>query len=128
MPRSQRSINVPGLAHKAPIPQASRVGPLLCSSGISGKDPATSQLPADPAAQAHNAFSNMEALLAAGNASLADVVKLTVYAKDDSVREAINTEWHRCFPDPNDRPARHILIHDLQHGMLLQLEFMAFTA
>ena len=32
----------------------------------------------------------------------------------------------RPDPDPRDRPARHILQHDLQHGMALQLECLAF--
>ena len=31
----------------------------------------------------------------------------------------------KCFPDPHDRPARHTLNYDLQHGMLLQLEAVA---
>ncbi|WP_298236429.1 RidA family protein [uncultured Azohydromonas sp.] len=127
MNRSPRSIDLPGLAHKAPIPQAARVGPLLCSSGIAGKDPTTGELPADAAAQAANAFANMDRLLEAGGARLEDVAKLTVYLKDPAAREAVNAQWLRRFPDPHDRPARHILEHDLQHGMALQLEFLAFV-
>jgi 2-iminobutanoate/2-iminopropanoate deaminase len=125
MPRRPRSIEIAGLSHNAPIPPAARVGPVICSSGISGKDPATGTLPADATAQARNAFANMATLLEAGGATLASVVKLTVYAKDNAVRDAVNTAWLQCFPDPADRPARHILIHDLQHGMWLQLEFIA---
>jgi 2-iminobutanoate/2-iminopropanoate deaminase len=120
-----RSIDVPGLAHNAPIPVAARVGNLLCSSAIAGKDPANGQLPADGTAQAKNAFANLRRVLQAGGATLADVAKLTVTVKDNSVREAINAEWLACFPDPHDRPARHIAVHDLQHGMALQLEFIA---
>ena len=45
MTSSTRSLNVPGAGHNAPIPLGARVGPLICSSGISGKDPATGQLP-----------------------------------------------------------------------------------
>lgn len=67
----------------------------------------------------------MQSLLEVGGAELTDVVRLTIYIKDNATREAINTEWLTYFPDPNDRPARHILINDLQHGMLLQLEIMA---
>lgn len=122
--RTPRSIEVPGLSHGAPIPPAARVGNVICSSGISGKD-GKGELPADAAAQARNAFAAMRQLLEAGGASLDDVVKLTVYAKDDSVRGAINAEWLAAFPDPHDRPARHILVYGLQHGMLLQLEFIA---
>jgi len=125
MSRPPRSLEVSGLAHNAPIPLGARVGNLLCSSGISGKDPSTGQLPPDAAMQAGAAFDNMRRLLEAGGATLADVAKLTVYAKDDSVRDAINAEWLRSFPDPADRPARHILLQDLQHGMWLQLEFIA---
>jgi len=125
MPSSARSIDLPGASHNAPIPAAARVGNVLCSSAIAGKDPATGQLPADAATQVRHAFANLRAVLAAGGATLADVVKLTVTIKDNAVREAINAEWLACFPDPHDRPARHIQVHDLQHGMWLQLEVMA---
>jgi 2-iminobutanoate/2-iminopropanoate deaminase len=46
--------------------------------------------------------------------------------KDNSLRDLINIEWLARFPHPHDRPARHILVSDLQHGMWLQLEVMAF--
>ena len=126
MSRPKRSIHVPHIGHNAPIPLGARVGQLLCSSGIAGKDPATGALPTDPVQQTRHAFANLEALLAAGGATLADVAKLTITTRDNSLREAINAEWQRCFPDPDDRPARHILIQDLQHGMALQLECLAF--
>ncbi len=120
-----RSIDLPGASHNAPIPAAARVGNILCTSAIAGKDPITGQLPPEANAQVHNAFTNLRALLAAGGATLADVVKLSVTVKDNAVRDAINTEWLTCFPDSHDRPARHIVVHDLQHGMWLQLEIMA---
>ena len=123
--RPPRSINLPGASHNAPIPAGARVGNILCSSAIPGKDPVTGQLPPGAAAQVSNAFTNLNALLAAGGATLSDVVKLSITIKDNAVRDAINTEWLTCFPDPHDRPARHIVLHDLQHGMWLQLEVMA---
>lgn len=122
-----RSLNVPGAGHNAPIPLGARVGPLICSSGISGKDPATGQLPADPTEQVRLAFANMDALLAAGGATLAHVAKLHITVHDNAVRDAINTEWLARFPDPHDRPARHIVQHALQHGMALQIEVTAFV-
>lgn len=123
-----RSLNVPGAGHNAPIPLGARVGPLICSSGISGKDPATGQLPADPAEQVRLAFANMDALLAAGGATLAHVAKLHITVHDNAVRDAINAEWLARFPDPQDRPARHIVQHDLQHGMAVQIEVTAFVS
>jgi 2-iminobutanoate/2-iminopropanoate deaminase len=120
-----RSIDLPGASHNAPIPAGARVGNILCSSAISGKDAATGRLPEDAAAQARFAFANLRALLEAGGAALADVVKLAVTVRDDTVRQAVNAEWLAAFPDPHDRPARHITVHPLQHGMWLQLEVMA---
>ena len=122
---SLRSIDIPGASHNAPIPAAARVGQILCSSAISGKDAATGQLSTDPVEQTRHAFANLKALLSAGGAKLTDVVKMTIYLKDNSLREAINVEWNACFPDPHDRPARHILNYELQHGLALQIEVMA---
>jgi 2-iminobutanoate/2-iminopropanoate deaminase len=120
-----RSIHIPGASHKAPIPAAARVANVLCTSAIAGKDPATNELPAEPAAQARNAFLNLRAVLQAGGARLDDLVKLSITIRQEAAREAVNAEWLACFPDPQDRPARHIVVHDLQHGMWLQIEAMA---
>jgi len=128
MTRPPRSIDVPGLAHNAPIPAGARVGNVICSSAVSGKDPATGTLPPGGTEQAALAFANLAAVLEAGGGAMADVVKLTVYVKDNAMREAVNAAWMRHFPDPADRPARHIVVHDLQHGMLVQLECLAVVA
>jgi 2-iminobutanoate/2-iminopropanoate deaminase len=123
-----RSIDVPGIGHKAPIPLAARVGPLLCSSAIAGKDPATGALAPTPAAQVAQAFANLRAVLAAGGATLGDIARLTVTLADDSLRDEVNRHWLDCFADPADRPARHIGVQPLGHGMAVQLEFIAWVA
>jgi 2-iminobutanoate/2-iminopropanoate deaminase len=126
--RRPRSIEVAGVTHgAAPIPMGARVGNTLYSSGIAGIDPSTGKLGADAASQAAFAFANMRSLLAGGEARLEDVVRMTVYLKDNGAREHVNAEWLKCFPDPHDRPARHTLVYDLQHGMLLQLEVIAIV-
>lgn len=124
-----RSLEVPGVSHgTAPIPMGARVGNVIYSSGIMGKDPATDTLPADVSSQARFAFQNMRSLLAAGGAGLEHVVRMTVYIKDDSARAAVNEQWLQCFPDPHDRPARHTLVYNLPGGMLVQLEIVAVLA
>jgi 2-iminobutanoate/2-iminopropanoate deaminase len=123
----RRSLQLPHVGHKAPIPLGARVGPLLCSSGIAGKDPASGVLPADGATQVEHAFANLRALLAAGGGRLEHVVKLAVTLADDSLRDAINTQWLACFPDAADRPARHIVVQPLGHGMQVQLEVLAWV-
>lgn len=121
-----RSLEVPGVNHgSAPIPMGARVGNMIFSSGIAGKDPATGEIPADVGLQAKFAFENMIALLAAGGATLDNLARMTVFIKDDSARGPINEQWLKYFPDPHDRPARHTLNYDLRNGMLLQLEIYA---
>lgn len=124
--RRPRSIEVEGVSHgNAPIPMGARVGSILYSSGIMGKDPATDTLPADGPSQARFMFQNLRTLLANGGATLQDVVRVTAYVKDNGQREALNAEWLKCFPDPHDRPARHTQVVDLPGGMLVQIEVVA---
>lgn len=121
-----RSLEIPGVSHgNAPIPMGARVGNMIFSSGIMGKDPATNELPADVELQAKFAFENMLALLKAGGASLDNLARMTVFIKNETARPAVNAQWLKFFPDPHDRPARHTLVYDLPGGMLLQLEIVA---
>ena len=125
-PRRPRSIEVEGVTHgAAPIPMGARVGNMLFSSGLMGKDPATDKLPADGPTQAKFLFQNLRTLLRNGGATLDDVAHVTAFVKDNGQREALNAEWLACFPDPHDRPARHTQVADLQGGMLMQLEIVA---
>lgn len=124
----KRSIEVPGVGHNAPIPYGARVGPLVCSSAISGKDPATGALPGDPKREIALAFGNLDRFLAAAGATLADVAKLSVALADDAHRGAVNDAWLQRFPDPHDRPARHIDQRPLPHGLSIQLECIAWVA
>ena len=124
--RRPRSLEVQGVSHGgAPIPMGARVGNMLFSSGIMGKDPATDSLPADGPSQAKFMFQNLRSLLANGGAALDDVVRMTAYVKHNDHRAALNAEWLICFPDPHDRPARHTQVVDLPGGMLMQIEVVA---
>jgi len=127
--RRGRSLEIPGVNHgSAPIPMGARVGNTIYSSGIAGRDPASNTLPGDVEKQAEFAFSNMKALLDAGEATLDSVVRMTVFIVDDSARAAVNEQWLKYFPDPHDRPARHTVVHNLPGGMLVQLEIVAVIA
>ena len=121
----QRSIEIEGLQHSVPIPLGCRVGPILATSGVGGRDPKTGKLSGDAGEQARQCFENLKSVLAAGGCDLGDVVKLTVYLADEAHREAIAKPWLECFPDPHQRPARHSLVVPLRGGMLVQLEALA---
>ncbi len=122
--RRQKSLEVEGLGHGAPIPMGCRVGPVLMTSGVGGRDAKTGKTPEDADGQARNAFANLKSVLAAGGLGLGDVVKITVYVVDDKYRTEINKYWEECYPDPHKRPARHTLVIPLR-GVLLQLEAFA---
>ena len=102
-----------------------RLGNLVFSSGIMGKDPADGSFPPDPGRQAELMFEHVRTLLEEAGAGLDDVARMTVYIKDDAYREDLNREWLKAFPDEADRPARHTLVWDLRGGMLLQCELVA---
>lgn len=124
--RRPRSIEVAGVTHgAAPIPMGARVGNMIYSSGLLGKDPSNDTLPPDGPSQAKFLFENLQTLLRNGGSCLEDVVHVTAFVKDNAQREPLNAQWLRCFPDPHDRPARHVQLADLQGGMLMQIEIVA---
>ena len=120
----RRSIDVPGLGHGNPIPNASVVGNLLVTGGVSGQDPVSGQIPDDPAVEVAQAFANLRAILDAAGASLDAVAKVTVFVQDRAFRKHVNPVWTELFPDPESRPARHTLETSLS-GVRIQLECLA---
>ncbi|HXQ53397.1 MAG TPA: RidA family protein [Stellaceae bacterium] len=125
--RRQQSINVEGIAHGAPIPVASRVGNVIATSAISGRDPKTGKLAADADGQARLAFENLKTILAKGGMGLGDVVKITCFVTDDGFREQLNKYWLECYPDAAKRPARHTIVSPLRGGVLLQIDALAVS-
>ena len=121
----QQSIEIDGLAHAAPIPMACRVGPILMTSAIGGKDAATGKLPAEPAQQAFHCFENLKIVLAKAGMDLGDVVKVDVYVADESLRDVVNPVWVTCFPDEHKRPARHAHAGPVRGGQAMQIVAMA---
>ncbi len=125
--RRQRSIEVPGVTHGgAPIPMGARVGNMIYSSRIMGKDPSTDTLPDAPQEQARLAFRNLRVMLERGGSRLEDVVHMTAYVRGDEMRPLLNAQWAQAFPDPDDRPARYTQVaHDLPDGVHIQLGIVA---
>ncbi len=121
----RQTLEIPGVAHAAPIPMGVRIGNLLFTSGVPGRDPATGELPDDPARQAELMFENVRTLMDRAGGGLDDIARLTVFVKDEGYREHLNREWLKAFPDEHDRPARHTLVSDLRGGMLIQCELVA---
>lgn len=120
------SIEVPGMAHTNPIPNACRIGSLLMTGGIFGKDPATGKLAPDIAGQCALMFANMRTVLAAGGATPEDVIKVYVWLKNKEDREHVNREWRAMFPEEHSRPTRHTFKdEDQPYGALISCEVTA---
>ena len=95
---------------KAPTPggsysQAIRAGKLLYTAGQVGIDPATGELAGDSIEeQTTQVLENLTAVLEAGGATLADVVKVTAFLADMSLFPGYDAVYRTYFPEP--RPAR----------------------
>jgi enamine deaminase RidA (YjgF/YER057c/UK114 family) len=121
----RKSIYIEGITHKNPIPAASRIGPWLVSSGITGKNPATGDLPADLESQCANMFELVRRVLEAAGGSPDDILKVEVRMQDPAQRGTVNVHWLKMFPDPASRPARHTTRAQLDGGQLVQCDFIA---
>lgn len=118
-------INIPGMAHGAPIPMGAKVGNIVYSSGISGRDTEKNILPEDPDEQAEALFTNIRTFMQIAGGTPEDIVHMAVLMKDDRHRESINKAWLKMFPDEHSRPARHAITTDVRGGPLFQIELVA---
>ena len=122
----RESIEIPPVVHNNPIPMACRVGNVLFTSGISGADPQTGEMPASQEQQARNAFANLQRVLDKAGAVAEDVVYVSVMLKDNAYRELVNKPWVEMFPDEDDRPARHqLVVENLPSPYDVQIEVIA---
>lgn len=121
----RRSIEIPGVAHGAPIPMGSRIDNLIFSSAIMGADPATGKAPEDGKRQVRLMFDNLRSFLEVAGCSPDDVIQVSVLLADNAFRQAINDEWIAMFPNEASRPARHITLQPLAGSYVAQIEIVA---
>jgi enamine deaminase RidA (YjgF/YER057c/UK114 family) len=117
----RESFDVPPMVHTNPIPTASRVGNMLFTSIIGGRDPQTGKVPTSAEEQAANAFTILGLILERAGATAGDVAHVNVFLKDNADRQHVNTAWLKMFPDERSRPARHTMV-DPNLGGLVQIE------
>lgn len=115
---------------EAPTPgayysQAIASGDLLFCSGQIAIDPKTGQMvEGGIEVETERVLQNLTAVLAAAGASLADVVKTTVYLADFSEFAAMNAVYVRAFPA--QPPARATVgVAALPRGAKIELEAIA---
>ena len=98
---------------------------LLYSAGQIALDPSTMELvDGDTAAQTEQVFANLKAVLEAARASLANVVKTTVYLADMADFQAMNAVYARHFGE--HRPARStVAAAALPKGARVEIDVIA---
>ncbi|HEU5203288.1 MAG TPA: RidA family protein [Candidatus Limnocylindrales bacterium] len=98
-------------------------GTVYCAGQI-GLDPATGELAEGLEAQAERALRNLTAVLDAAGATLADVVKTTIFLADMGDFAAVNAIYATFMPDPP--PARStVAVSGLPKGALVEIEAIA---
>ncbi len=113
---------------RAPVPtgpfnQAIRIGNMVFTSGQAGRNRETGQM-GDIRDQARRCIGNISAILETAGASLADVVKVTVFLKHAGDWKAFNEEYLKLMPEP--LPARSSAIVTLKSDdMLCEMECIA---
>ena len=125
MTHKRINIKVPGLEHMNPIPLATRVGSLLVTGAIPGKDPETGQTGTDLKNQCALMFANIPRIMEAAGGSIDDIVKLAVWLKGND-KTHLNKEWLLMFPKHESQPARQTFQNqDLPQDYLVQCEITA---
>ncbi len=107
-----------------PYSQAIVAGGFVFCSGTAGIDPSTGVACDGITAQTEQALRNLSAILQAAGASMADLVKTTIFYASVDDFAVINEVYARHMPDPS--PARSAPANvQLPHGLLISIDAIA---
>ena len=124
MPKQQISTDssaAPGGAYS----QGLRAGDFIFVSGQVPRDPATGEIVGTTIEeQTTQVIENIKAILAAGGATLADVVKVNAHLTDLANFAAYNKVYATYFPDP--KPTRTTVGSQLL-GFLVEIDAIAYV-
>ncbi|PZS29851.1 MAG: reactive intermediate/imine deaminase [Pseudonocardiales bacterium] len=107
-----------------PYSQAIIAGGFVFCSGTAGIDPATGGVPNGIGAQTEQALTNLASILEAAGASMADLVKTTIFYAEVDDFATVNEIYARHMPDPP--PARSAPANvRLPRGLLISIDAIA---
>lgn len=107
-----------------PYSQAIVAGGLVFCSGTAGIDPTTGGIPEGIEAQTRLALANLDAILTAAGASMATLVKATIFYRNLEDFATINEIYASHMPDPP--PARSAPANVLlPRGLLISIDAIA---
>ncbi len=115
--------NVP--TPRGPYSPAVRAGDFIYVSGQGPIDPVTDKLtPGDIQHETRQVLTNIRTILAACGATLADVVKCSVFLKDGSEFKAMNEVYTEFFGA--NRPARTTVVCEFVNPMRVEIDCVAY--
>ena len=124
MPKQQLSTTY-GAAPIGAYSQGLRAGDFVFVSGQGPLDPQTGQIVGTTIEeQTTRVLENIKAILEAGGASMANVVKITAHLSDLSLFERYNRVYATYFPDP--KPTRTTVGSQLL-GILVEIDAIAYV-
>lgn len=123
MPKQQITTSA-GAPPAGAYSQGLRVGDFVFVSGQGPRDPLTGQMGATIEEQTARTLENVKAILEAGGASMADVVKVTAHLSDLAMFEAYNRVYAGYFPDP--KPVRTTVGSQL-NGIMVEIDAIAYV-
>jgi 2-iminobutanoate/2-iminopropanoate deaminase len=108
-----------------PYSQGLKVGDFIYVAGQGPTDPTTRKLAGETIdIQTRQVLENIKAILEAGGATMADVVKSTVHLSDMSLFSAFNAIYATYFPDP--KPVR-TTVGSHMPGILVEIDVVAYV-
>jgi len=119
------AVYIEGFKHTNPIPNAARIGNILVSGALMGRDSRLNQIADGIEAQTALSFRHMRELVEAAGGTTDDIIKVTVALRDHDKRDVLNAEWVRMFPDEATRPARQTIPLVEDSPYLIHVDFMA---
>ena len=122
MPKVIRTENAP--VPTGPFNQGMQAGNLVFTSGQAGRNRETGEM-GDLGEQTDWALRNIEGILAEAGATLADVVKATIFVKEGTSTGPLNEVWKRRFPEPRPPRSAVFVSHLKNPEMLVEIEVVA---
>ena len=120
----QQIVTKSGAAPSGSYSQGLRVGNFILVSGQGPFDPETGELVGETIEeQTAKTLENIKAILEAGNATMADVVKVTVHLADIDKFDRFDSTYATFFPDP--KPTRTTVGSQLL-GIKIEIDAMAY--
>lgn len=101
---TRQPIELAGFGDGGPL--GVRLGNLVFSAPIDGRDPATGRRSDERKVQMRQAFRNMDAFLAQAGGTTADLIHVFIFVRGREDQKDMLDAWLEAFPNDGDRPAR----------------------